>query len=115
VRAAPGLILAATAAAALAQAPATGRKAPSLEYDEAQRNVEFRRKFSIEAAERVREAEAAAKDATAARKGAERAAEEARRSDEEAQRALAEARRIAQETRAAYQKAAEDFERLRRR
>jgi hypothetical protein len=108
-------VLAAAASAALAQAPATGRKAPSLEYDEAQRAVEFRRKFSIEAAERVREAEAAAKDATAARKGAERAADEARRQDEAAQRALAEARRIAQETRAAYLKAAEDFERLRKR
>jgi hypothetical protein len=115
VRAAPGVALALAAAAALAQAPTTDRKARTLELDEAQRAVEFTRKFSIEAAERVREAEAEAKETAAARKFAEETAAEARRRDEAAQRALAEARRIAQETRAAYQKAAADFERLRRR
>jgi hypothetical protein len=115
VRAAPGFAVALAATAALAQAPVADRKARALEFDEAQRAVEFTRKFSIEAAERVREAEAAAKEAAAARKSAEEAAAEARRRDETAQRTLAEARRVAAETRAAYQKAAGDFERLRRR
>jgi hypothetical protein len=109
-----GFLAAAAATAAFAQAPAIDRKAAALGLDEAQREVEFTRKFSIEAAERVREAEAAAKEAAAARKSADQSAAAARKLDEEAQAALAEARKVAAQTRAAYQQAAEAFERLRK-
>jgi hypothetical protein len=109
VRAAPGVVLALAAASALGQAPATDRKAAALEFDEAQRKVEFTRMYSIEAAERVRQAELEANETAAARKGADEAAAEARKRDDEAQQALAGARKASAQARAAYQQAAEEF------
>lgn len=46
MKAASGVALA--AAAALAQAPAIDRQAAKLEFDEAQRKVEFTRNYSLE-------------------------------------------------------------------